>query len=270
MSSAQKIRAENNTILLRPHYEVLKRLTKFASTGEDIDTPQFGRVRVGHTVEYKNAVPGNNLAWGEVVSVGRGASWMKDKYRLDRILRAGDIIGFDACQFSTVRVDGEDMMLVPVDAALCRFNPDFAQPQPLGVYFMSVEAPEASHRMVYNQKERSFVLTANQAAGEFKISDAPGSKVKMTLERIVSVGGGGMSIGDAGPQALGDNRAYTRETIDGKQVSIKCKEPVEIRPDPECAGMLAMFMTTMSVDMRFDEKRYRFSNWDRIRAILTD
>ena len=264
------IRAQNNTILLRPHYKVLNRLTKFASTGEEIDTPQFGRVRVGHTVEYKNAVPGNNLAWGIVESVGRGASWMKDKYRLDRVLGRGDIIGFDACQFSNVRVDGEDMMLIPVDAALCRFNPDMERPQPLGVYFMSVEAPEAAHRMVYNQKEKSFVLTANQAAGEFKISDAPGSKVKMTLERIVGVGGGGMSIGDAGPQALGDNRAYTRETVDGKQVNIKCKEPVEVRPDPETVGMLAMFMTTMSVDMRFDEKRYRFSNWDRIRAILTD
>lgn len=266
------IRATNNTIVGTPCFEVQRRLSRLGCDGEAIETKEFGTVRVGSTVTYTNVPGTNKMAWLTVSSVGPGAAWMAGKYRLDRWLKAGDVIGFDASQYVDVSRDGAQLMLLPVDAALCRFNPSDEMPVPLGVYFMSVPDEAAARRFAMGKKLQAtgFVLTNDARAGEIRITDNPNSKVRYSVERVVGVGGGGMTLGQGGQQALGDTRAYCTVTADGKVVRIRTREPVEIVPEPEAVGMVAVFGNAMSVSVNVHGARVSFTNWDRVRILATD
>lgn len=269
-----KLKAKNNTILCTPNYEVQKRMSILGCDGEVIETKEFGKVEVGRTVTYENKPGQNRIAWGTVQSVGPGGAWMKDKYRLDRFLREGDVIGFDTSQYVNWNDHDNEgaLMMLPVDAALCRFNPNDEKPVALGIYFMSTADEEATRRFVLGKKmqDLGFVLTSNQKSGEITITDNPNSKVKYSAERIVSVGGGGMTIGEGGQGALGDTRAYTSISVDGGIKRIRVKEPLEIVPDPEAIGAVAIFINTMSSDCSVKGVRYRFTNWDRVKALAFD
>lgn len=269
---AMKLRAINNSVLCAPNYEVQKRMSILGCDGEEIETKQFGKVSVGRTVTYENKPGQNKIAWGTVVSVGRGGAWMKDKYRLDRILREGDVIGFDTSQYVNWRDHDQNLMMLPVDAVLCRFNPGAERPEAMGVYFMSTADEEATKRFVLGKKmqDAGFILTSNQKSGEITVTDNPASKVKYSAERIVSVGAGGMTIGEGGQQALGDTRAYTSISVDGGIKRIRVKEPIEIIPEPEAIGAFAIFINTMSSDCSVKGARYRFTNWDRIKSLAFD
>jgi hypothetical protein len=267
-----KLRATNNSVYCIPNYEVQRRMSHLASVGtEEIHTKEFGTVKVGKTVEYTNKPSDNRIVWGTVQSVGPGAAWMKGKYRLDRILNPGDVIGFDSGQWVPIDLDGQDGMQLPVDAVLCRFNSGEERPKPLGVYFMSVQ-DDAASRFVLGKKLQAagFILTNDQKSGEIRISDNQASKVKQSAERVVDVGGGGMSIGEGGQQALGDTRAYTTVSVDGGIKRIRVREPVEIIPEPEAIGMMALFINTMSCDCRVNGTRFRFTNWDRVKVLGDD
>jgi len=266
------LRATNNSIIGTPNYEVQSRMSHLACDGEEILTKQFGTVRVGRIVQYSNVPGQNRMAWITVQSVGPGAAWMKDRYRLDRILKKGDVIGFDASQSVNWNDGGEQLMMLPVDAALCRFNPGDERPQALGVYFMSVPDEDAARRFVLGKRlqESGFILTNDTKRGEIRVADNPHSKIRYSAERIVGVGAGGMTIGEAGQQALGDTRAYTTVSVDGGIKRIRTKEPVEIVPDPSAVGMIGVFINTMSVDCLVQGTPYRFTNWDRVKALASD
>ncbi len=269
-----KLKAKNNTILCTPNYEVQKRMSILGCDGEVIETKEFGKVEVGRTVTYENKPGQNKIAWGTVQSVGPGGAWMKDKYRLDRILRTGDVIGFDTSQYVNWNDHDNEgaLMMLPLDAVLCRFNPSDTQPIAIGIYFMSTADEEATRRFVLGKKmkEMGFVLTSNQKSGEITITDNPNSKVKYSAERIVSVGGGGMTIGEGGQGALGDTRAYTSVSVDGKIIRIRVKEPIEIVPEKDSVGGIAIFTNLMSSDCSVKGVRYRFTNWDRVKALAFD
>lgn len=267
-----RLKATNNSVICTPCYEVQTRLSQFACLGEEIETKQFGKVKVDNPSSYTNVAGTNRIAWGVVKSVGRGAAWMKDKYRLDVILQEGDVIGFDASQYTNWDEHGSPLMMLPVDAVLCRFNPGQTRPEALGVYIMTVPDEEAARRFVLGKKaqELGFILTNDAKKGEIRISDNPHSKIRYSAERVVSVGGGGMSIGEGGQQALGDTRAYSTLKVDGAIKSIRTKEPVEIVPDPECVGHVAVFINTMSTDCYLHDTRYRFTNYDRVKALAFD
>lgn len=266
------IRATNNSIICRPNYEVQRRMSRFGCDGETIETKEFGAVKVGSTVTYTNKPGENKMAWGSVLSVGPGAAWMKDRYRLDRILRPGDVIGFDASQYVNWQDDGENLMMLPVDAALCRFNPGSELPEPLGVYIMTVPDEDATRRFVLGKRgqDAGFVLTNDTKKGEIRITDNAHSKVRYSAERVVAVGGGGMSIGEGGQQAIGDTRAYTTVSVDGGVKRIRVREPIEIVPDPAAVGMVAVFLNTMSVDTPINGVRVRFTNFDRVKCLAED
>ena len=183
------VRAVNNTITMRPNYEVLRRLSQFQARDEVIQTKEFGPVKVDSQRSYNNTTPGNNIAWGEVESVGRGAAWMLDKYRMDRVLKRGDIIGFDLSHQVSTRHDGEELFLLQVDKALCLFNPNMPRPEPLGVHILTVEEEGAGKRFAFSSKARGYVLPRSIDNGELKMSDSPHSKVKFTVERVLDVGG---------------------------------------------------------------------------------
>src|ERR1044071_3521381 len=228
------LRATNNSIIGAPNYEVQRRMSRWASDGEEIATKEFGTVKFGRTAEYTNRPGENKMAWCTVQSVGPGAAWMKDRSRIDPIIRRGDVIGFDASQYVNWQDGGCNLMMLPVDAALCRFNVTDEVPVPLGVYFTSVEDADAGRRFTLGKasQERGFILTNDRAKGEIRIADNPHSRIRYSAERIVAVGAGGMTIGEAGQQALGDTRAYTTISVDGGIKRIRTKEPVEIVPEP--------------------------------------
>src|SRR5262245_50802196 len=143
-----RIRAKNNTVLVRPVYEPWQRLSPLASIGEEIHTKEFGTVKTHGSQAYVNTKPGNNLAWGEVLDVGTGAAWMRQHWRAGKpthqdMIRPGDIIGFDQCQEVSLLFQGEDRFFIPCDAALCRFNPADVIPVPLQHYIMTREEPDA-------------------------------------------------------------------------------------------------------------------------------
>lgn len=266
------LKAKNNSILCTPNYEVQERMSRFASNGGEVHTKEFGTVKIGRTVEYTNVAGQNKMAWGTVESVGPGAAWMKDKYRLDRILSPGDVIGFDTSQYVNWKDDDTELMNLPVDAVLCRFNSSDTVPQAIGIYFLSIPDEEAARRFVLGKKaqELGFVLTNDTKRGEIRISDNPNSKIRYSAERIVNVGGGGMTIGEGGQQALGDTRAYTTVSVDGGIKRIRVKEPIEIIPESDAIGQVAVFINTMSSDCNIHGVRHRFTNWDRVKALAFD
>jgi hypothetical protein len=272
------IRARNNTIIVEPNYEVLKRIDRFASTGEEIDTKEFGKVKVNGSQDYVNTNPGKILAWGTVKSVGPGAAWMGGKHRLDRELRKGDIIGFDAFAQVSLNVQGEKEFFLPVDQALCRFNPDQEMPEPIGVYVMTKEEPDALKSITF--KDPNIKLHLPGGTGEVKVSDNPWGNVKWSVERILAVGKGGMAHSEIRTERSSHERV-TRKVVmrDGREVGSevistkiidKVQTPVWIQPDPEAVGKLALFMFTMSVDMLVHGVRHRFTNWDKIRGTVED
>lgn len=272
------IRAVNNTILVRPNYEALTRTSKLHHLPGEVETKEFGKVSVGSAHTYKNTAGANNIAWGTVESVGRGAAWMLDKYRLDKILRPGDVIGFDSQRQVSTDHQGGELYMVPVDAALCLFNPGMERPKPLGVYMMTEEEDGAVARFMFRNPEtaKRYAMTADMRKGEMKVSDSPWSRVKFTLERVLDVGPGGMGHSEIKTVTSRTFEKREEVRVDGETMGIKGVEskvlekierPVVIQPDPEAVGLLAAFLPTMSVAMNFHGKRLRFTNWDRCRFL---
>lgn len=287
-----KLLAKNNTILVRPVYEPWKRLSPLASTGEEIETKEFGTVKTHGSQAYVNTKPGNNLAWGEVLAVGTGAAWMRDKWprdkpRHDDLIRPGDIIGFDQCQEISLLFQGESTYFIPCDSVLCRFNPADPMPVPLQHYIMTREEEDAGRRFTFSSAAVKFHLPRTQASGTIKVSDAPQSQVKFTVERVVAVGTGGMGHdeirtehsmhleerlvasapgGDASlrMKAMGISAFIQSKVIEKRQT------PVWIEPDPSAVGALALFLFTMSIDVNVLGVRHRFTNWQRVRSLVDE
>jgi hypothetical protein len=256
------IRAMNNTIFCRPRPDIHKRICEFVTNGETIDSAVFGKVKVDSTIQYATSAPANNFAFAEVLSVGRGAAWMRDRYRLDQQLAPGDIIGFDLCQHSELRHEGEILYILSVDAALCHFEVGKPLPTPLGQYMLTCEEESAGERFTLSKQAPEvsrIILPRDMSRGELKVSNVPTSRVKMSVERVLAVGKGGIG--------LGESKCYTRESVGGVAVEIKDRAAVVITPDPEAVGQLALFMTAMSTDLWAYGKRHRFTSWDRVRGI---
>ncbi len=241
------IRAVNNTVIVRPSYEPLRRLSKFAQTEEEtIQTKEFGPVKVGNAHHYDNTSPPNSIAWGEVMSVGRGAAWMQNGLRLDKTLRIGDIIGFDQCQQVSLEHESQTLFFLPVNAALCTFNPGEALPRAIGAHILTKEEEGIGERFTLKAQKHGLALPRILAGGEMRVSDSVTSKVKFAVERVINVGTGGMALSE------------------------KFKEAVPIRPDPESVGLAAIFMLTMHTDVRVHGVRYRLVCWDRVRGLAED
>ncbi len=273
------IRAKNNTILVTPDYTVLKRLSQFHTDGEEIDHPIFGKVKMHASQDYVNTAPGNNIAWGKVMSVGPGAPWMAGKATLDRQLRAGDIIGFDACQQVSAPFEGETVFFLPVDAALCRFNPEDPLPVPLGVHVLTVHEDGAAERFTFRERKTKLVLPRNAAAGSIKVSDSPHSQVKFTVERVLDVGPGGMGHDEIRTELsvheeVREQVRVNGETMGSRVISSKVIEkrqtPVWIQPEVTAIGQLALFLFTMSVDVLINGVRHRLTNWARVRCLVDE
>lgn len=287
-----KLRAMNNTVLLRPVYEPWKRLSPLASTGETIETEQFGTVKTHGSQDYVNTKAGNHLAWGEVLSVGGGAAWMRSEWREgkprhDELIRPGDIIGFDQCQEVSLTFQGQETFFIPVDAALCRFNPGDPIPVPLLHYIMTREEEDAGRRITLSSAAVKLHLPRTQASGTIKVSDAPQSQVKFTVERVVAVGSGGVGheeirtersvhleerlvIGAPGGDATLRLKAMGISAFVQSKVIEKQQRPTWIQPDPDAVGRLAFFLFTMSVDVNVGGVRHRFTNWQRVRSLVDE
>jgi hypothetical protein len=287
-----KLRAKNNTILVKPVYEPWKRLSPLASTGEEIDTAQFGKVKTHGSQDYVNTKAGNHLAWGEVQSVGAGPAWMRDGWRKgcprhDEAILPGDIIGFDQCQEVSLMFQGESTFFIPVDAALCRFNPSDPIPVPLLHYIMTREEEDAGRRITLSSAAQKLHLPRTQASGTIKVSDAPQSQVKFTVERVVAIGTGGMAhdeirtersvhleerlvIGAPGGDASLRLKAMGISAFIQSKVIEKHQTPVWVQPEADAVGRLAFFLFTMSVDVNVNGARHRFTNWQRVRSLVDE
>lgn len=272
------IRARNNTIIVEPTYEPKKRLSPLASTGETIDSPVFGKVKVHGSQDYVNTSPGNNIAWGRVVSSGPGAAWMDGKYDLTQRLAYGDIIGFDVSHEVSLPHEGRTVFFIPVESALCRFNDADPLPVPLGVHVLTVEDPEAVRRFVFAGKSKLH-MPRHATSSTLKVSDSPWSKVRFTVERVLAVGSGGMAHSEIRTEVslheeVREQVRVNGETMGTKVISSKVIEkrqsPVRIIPDPEAVGQLALFLYTMSVDVQIQGVRHRLTNWDRVRGTAVD
>ena len=287
-----KIRAKNNTVLLKPVYEPWRRLSPLASIGEDIETKEFGTVKTFGSQAYVNTKPGNNLAWGEVLDVGDGAAWMRERWPHNRpghrsLIRKGDIIGFDQCQEVSLLFQGESTFFIPLDAALCRFNPEDAIPVPLFHYILTREEEDAGRRFTFSNQAQKFHLPRTQASGSIRVSDAPTSQVKFTVERVVAVGSGGMGHDEIRTERSVHLEERLVASAPGGDISMRLKAmgvsafiqskviekhqtPVWIEPDRESVGHLALFLHTMSIDVNVQGVRHRFTNWQRVRSLVDE
>lgn len=287
-----KLRAKNNTLLLEPVYEPWARLSPLASIGEEIDTKEFGKVKTYGSQAYVNTKPGNHLGWGRVQSVGEGAAWMRDRWPHDRpghhaMIREGDVIGFDQCQEVSLLFQGESAFFLPLDAALCRFNAQDPVPVPLQHYILTREEEDAGRRFTFSSQAQRFHLPRTQASGSLRVSDSPHSQVKFTVERVVSVGTGGMGHDEirtersvhleerlvagapGGDESLRLKQMGISAFVQSKVIE-KRQEPVWIEPDPDAVGRLALFLHTMSVDVNIHGIRHRLTNWQRVRSLVDE
>ena len=287
-----RLRAKNNTILLKPVYEPWARLSPLASIGGDIETKEFGTVRTHGSQAYVNTKPGNHLAWGQVLDVGAGAAWMragwpKGKPTPRELIADGDIIGFDQCQEVSLKFQGEDVFFIPADAALCRFNDADPIPEPLLHYIMTREEEDAGRRFTFSGAAQKFHLPRTQASGAIKVSDAPQSQVKFTVERVVAVGTGGMAhdeirtehsmhleerlvAGAPGGDSSLKMKAMGISAFIQSKVIEKHQVPVWIEPEVDAVARLALFLFTMSVDVNVQGVRHRFTNWQRVRSLVDE
>jgi co-chaperonin GroES (HSP10) len=263
------ITAKNNTILLRTTYEPLRRLSRFNSTGETIETKEFGAVKVHGNQAYVNKSPGPKIAWGEVLSVGPGAAWMGNKMHLP--LEPGDVVGYEIGREVSTKFQGEELFFLTVDAALCKFNPGQELPEPLTYHVLTREEPGAGERFTFSGAAAGrFILPRTMALGTLKVADSAHSNVKFTVERVVAVGPGGM-----GHEEIRIERSVHEEVRDGghvvsSKVIEKVQRPVFILPERDAVGRLAVFLFTMSVDVYVQETRYRLTNWGRVRALAEE
>ncbi len=287
-----KLRAKNNTMLIRPVYAPWARLSPLASIGETIQTKEFGAVQTHGSQAYVNTKPGNHIGWGEVLDVGPGAVWMRDNWPAGKpkhtdLIRVGDVIGFDQCQEVSLKFQGEDTFFIPCEAALCRFNDTDAIPVPLQHYILTREEEDAGRRFTFSSAASKFHLPRNSASGSIKVSDSPTSQVKFAVERVVSVGSGGM-----GHEEIRTERSVHLEErlvagLPGGEISLRLKAmgvsafiqskviekrqvPVWIEPDRESVGHLALFLHTMSIDVTVQGVRHRLSNWQRVRSLVDE
>jgi hypothetical protein len=287
-----KLRAKNNTILVRPVYDPWKRLSPLASTGEDIETKEFGTVKTFGSHAYVNTKPGNHLAWGEVLDVGTGAAWMREHWKPGKpthqdLIKKGDVIGFDQCQEVSLLFQGENTFFIPCDAALCRFNASDPIPVPLQHYILTREDEEAGRRFTFSSAAQKFHLPRTQASGSIKVSDSPHSQVKFTVERVISVGSGGMGHDEIRTEHSMHLEERLVASMPGGEISLRLKAmgvsafiqskvvekrqtPVWIEPDPESKGHLALFLHTMSVDVNIGGVRHRLTNWQRVRSLVDE
>ena len=252
------IRAVNGVLYVRPRPDIHKRVCEFASSGEEIDTEIFGKVRIDNTVSYTPTAQANNFAFGEVLSMGRGAPWMPE--RLLPHCPKGSIVGFDLAQVShSFPHDGETLYDLPIDAALCRFDVGARLPKPLGPYFLSQEDPVSLRRFQMRDRKSLLILPDTTMKAGLKTNDKTWSRVRIAVEKVIDVGTGGMCICERPIDkfiGLGQDRQPVRE-----------KERLEVHPDPTAIGMIAVFMPTMSVDLHAYGVRFRFSPWDRVRGL---
>lgn len=287
-----KLRAKNNTILVRPVYEPWKRLSPLASTGETIHTKEFGKVKTHGSQDYVNTKPGNHLGWGEVIDVGTGAAWMREEWpegkpKHSDMIRVGDIIGFDQCQEVSLKFQGEDTYFIPCEAALCRFNPADPLPVPLQHYILTREEEDADRRFTFSSAAVKFHLPRTQASGSIKVSDGATSQVKFTVERVVAAGSGGMGHDEIRTERSVHLEERLVAGLPGGDVSMRLKAmgvsafiqskviekrqtPIWIEPEPDCVGRLALFLFTMSVDVTVDGIRHRLTNWQRVRSLVDE
>lgn len=287
-----KLRAKNNTILVRPIYEPWARLSPLASIGGEIDTKEFGTVKTHGSQAYVNTKPGNHLAWGEVLDVGPGAAWMRELWPANKpglrdLFHVGDVIGFDQCQEVSLLFQGQDTFFIPCDAGLCRFNPTDPVPVPLGHYIMTREDEDAGRRFTFSSAAQKFHLPRTQASGSIKVSDAPQSQVKFAVERVLAVGTGGMGHDEIRTERSVHLEERLVTNAPGGEMSLKLKSlgisafiqskviekhqtPVWIEPDRESVGSLALFLHTMSIDINVQGVRHRFTNWQRVRSLVDE
>lgn len=257
------IRATNNTILARPRPDIHAQLCKFASQGDVIDSAIFGKVRVDNTVSYEVTSKANNFAFGELLSMGQGPSWMDPAY-LPRVV-PGSIIGFDLAQVSHAfpfpsEKGTETLYLMPMDAALCRFDVGARLPVPLGGYVLTEEDPVSLRRLSMRDRKSKLILPDTTMSRGLKSNDRTWSRVTIAAEKVLDVGTGGYAI--------------IEKNLD-KPIGWKPSgEPVFERertllhPDREAVGKVALFLPTMSVDLFVYGARHRFSTWDRIRTLI--
>jgi hypothetical protein len=261
------IRAVNNTIIARPRPDIHAALCKFASSGEEIDSAVFGKVRVDNTISYDVTSKPNCFAFGEVLSIGRGPAWM-DPYYLPAI-GPGSIIGFDLAAVSHAHpFDGETLYMLPIDAALCRFDVGARLPVPLGAWILTEEDPVSIRRFQFRDRKSPLILPDTIQKQGLKTNDRTWSRVTIAVEKVLDVGTGGYAIADkAMDRVIGWKRKPNPETGAAPE-----REPVfekvrtVILPEREAVGLVAAFMPVMSVDLYLYGTRHRFTTWEIARA----
>jgi hypothetical protein len=253
------IRAMNNTLLCKPRPDIHKLVCEFVSSGEEIDSAIFGKVRIDNTISYDVTSRPNQFAFGEVHSMGRGAVWMPE--RLLPHCPVGSIIGFDLAQVShAFPHEGETLYDLPIDAALCRFDVGARLPTPLGAYMLTEEDPASLKRLTMRDNKTKLILPDTTLAQGLKTNDRTWSRVTIAAEKVLDVGTGGMAVVEKPIDkfvGFGLNRNPIRE-----------KERIEVHPDRSAIGFVALFMPTMSVDLYAYGTRHRFTPWDRLRSLV--
>ncbi len=253
------IRAVNNTILARPRPDIHAQLCRFASAGEEIDSAIFGKVRVDNTVSYEVTSKHNNFAFGEVLSMGNGPSWMAPEY-LPRI-SPGAIIGFDLAQVShAFPFEGQTLYLLPLDAALCRFDVGAQLPAPLGGYVMTEEDPISLRRLAMRDRKSELILPETTMQKGLKTNDRTWSRVTIAAEKVLDVGTGGYAIVEKNLDKPIGHKPSGEPVFE--------RERTLLIPDRESIGKVALFLPTMSVDLFAYGARHRFSTWDRVRTLI--
>ena len=270
------IRAVNNTILARPRPDLHALLCKFASSGEEIDSAIFGKVRIDSTVSYDVTSKPNNFALAEVLSIGRGPAWMDPRYRPK--LEPGSIIGFDLAAVSHAHpFEGETLYMMPLDAAVCRFDVGARLPCPIGGWMMTEEDPASLRRFQLRDRKSALILPDSVMKAGIKTNDRTWSRVTIAVEKVIGVGTGGYAIADkALDRVIGwkEKSDPVRDAMGRVVRTDRWREPVFEKertlliPEPEAVGMVAVFMPVMSIDLYAYGVRHRFSPWDRVRELV--
>lgn len=262
------IRAVNNTILARPRPDIHAQMCRFATQGEEIDTAIFGKVRVDNTVSYDVTSTPNSFAFAEVLSMGRGPAWMDPRYL--PAIGPGSIIGLDLATVSHAHpFEGETLYMLPVDAALCRFDVGGRLPVPLGGWILTEEDPISLRRYQFRDRKTTLILPDTVEKRGLKTNDRTWSRVTIAVEKVLDVGTGGYCVVDkAMDRVIGWKRKPNPDGTEPVREPVFERERVLVIPEREAIGLVAAFMPTMSVDLYAYGVRHRFSTWDRVRELV--
>lgn len=270
------IRAINNTILCRPRPDIHAQLCRFATAGEEIDSAIFGKVRVDNSVSYDVTSQPNNFAFGEVISMGRGPAWMEPRYL--PAISPGSIIGFDLATVSHAHpFEGEILFMMPIDAALCRFDVGARLPAPLGGWILTEEDPVSLRRFQFRDRKSALILPDTVHAKGLKTNDRTWSRVTIAVEKVLAVGTGGYCVTDKAMDRVIGWKEKSAPVMDSQNRVVRHerwrdpvfeKERMLVVPEPEAVGLVAAFMPVMSVDLYAYGARHRFSTWDRVRELI--